>query len=134
MNERVRHVSVEIARDWREVYAFAASPQNMARWATGLGSAPRLVGGAWEFDGPEGPVRVRFTPRNELGVLDHHVTVPSGEEVYVPLRVIAGPGGCEVVFTVFRRAGATDEQFEADVAWVERDLATLKRLMEASAG
>ena len=134
MEQRVRHVGVGIGRDWREVYAFAASPQNMARWATGLGASPRLVGGEWEFDGPDGRVRVRFTPRNELGVLDHFVTVPSGEEVYVPMRVIANGSGCEVVLTVFRRPGASDEQFEADEAWVGRDLATLKGLMEAPTG
>jgi Fe-S cluster assembly iron-binding protein IscA len=49
------------------------------------------------------------------------------------MRVIpAGPGerGCEVVFTLRRRAGVTDEEFEADAAAVAADLAALRRLVE----
>lgn len=130
MTPQVRHLSVGIARDWRSAYDFASVPENMPRWATGLGSAPRRVGDEWEFDGPDGPVRVRFTPRNEFGVLDHYVTVRPGVEVYVPMRVIANGAGCEVVFTLIRLPGMTDEKFEADAAWVGRDLAGLKELME----
>ena len=130
MTPQVRHLSVGIRRDWQSVYAFASSPENMPRWATGLGSAPRRAGDAWEFDGPEGPVRVRFTPRNDFGVLDHYVTVAPDTEVYVPMRVIPHGAGCEVVFTLFRLPGMTDEKFDADADWVKRDLAKLKELME----
>jgi hypothetical protein len=59
--------------------------------------------------------------------------MPSGEAVYNPLRVIpAGEGrpGCEVVFTVRRRVGMTDEEFESDVATVAADLDRLRRLAE----
>ena len=132
MARPVRHLGVAIARDWRDVYEFAADPMNLPRWASGLGSAPRRVGGEWEVDGPEGPVKIRFAPRNDFGVLDHHVVVTPGNEVYVPLRVIANGAGCEVVLTLFRPAGMTDEKFEADAAWVERDLAMLKRVMESA--
>jgi hypothetical protein len=126
----VRHLSVGIARDLRAVYDFASRPVNMPHWATGLGSAPRKVGGEWEFDGPEGPVRVRFAPRNDFGVLDHYVTVRPGTEVYIPLRVIANGAGCEAIFTLIRQTGTTDEKLDADAAWVGRDLAALKGLME----
>lgn len=131
MTQEVRHLSVGIARDWRSVYDFASSPVNLPLWATGLGSAPRRAADGWEFDGPEGPVTVRFASRNDLGVLDHHVTVRPGTEVYIPLRVIANGPACEVIFTLIRLPEMTDEKFEADAAWVERDLMTLKELMEA---
>jgi hypothetical protein len=36
-----------------------------------------------------GRVTVTFAPRNDFGVLDHDVTLPSGETVYNPLRVIS---------------------------------------------
>lgn len=130
MTPQVHHLGVGIDRDWRSVYAFASSPENMPRWATGLGTAPRRAGDAWEFDGPDGPVRVRFAPRNGFGVLDHYVTVAPGTEVYVPMRVIAVGAGCEAVFTLIRLPGMTDETFEADAEWVRRDLAKLKELME----
>ncbi len=76
---------------------------------------------------------VEFAPPNTFGVLDHVVRLPSGEAVYNPLRVIPGGVGearCEVVFTVRRRAGMTDEEFDADAAAVAADLETLRTLLE----
>lgn len=88
-------------------------------------------------DSPMGEVTVEFAPPNEFGVLDHVVRLPTGEAVYNPMRV--QPGGvptdsdesrCEVVFTVRRRPGMTDEEFDADVSAVAADLATLRKLIE----
>jgi hypothetical protein len=78
-------------------------------------------------------VTVEFAPPNEFGVLDHVVRLPSGEAVYNPLRVIPGGVGglgCEVLFTVRRRPGMTDAEFDADVAAVAADLEVLRRLLE----
>jgi len=73
---------------------------------------------------------VRFSEPNDLGVLDHWVALQSGVEIYVPLRIIANGSGCELVLTIFRRPGATDEQFAADADWVMRDLQAAKKLLE----
>jgi hypothetical protein len=115
------HVSQWIDADAAEVYAFAADPANLTRWAAGLAD-PKLAA-----------VEVEFAARNEFGVLDHVVTLPSGERFYNPMRVIpAGLGepGCEVVFTLRRPTGVTDEEFDSDAAAVAADLATLRRLMQ----
>jgi hypothetical protein len=68
--------------------------------------------------------------RNQFGVLDHDVTVPTGETVHNPIRVIPNGDGSEIVFTLFRRAGVTAAEFDRDVRAVEKDLRTLKRLLE----
>ena len=70
-----------------------------------------------------------FAGRNELGVLDHDVRVGDAT-VHVPMRVVANGGGSEVLLTAFRRPGMSDEEFAADVAAVEKDLAALKTLLE----
>ncbi len=129
-----RHVSVWIEAAPEAVYEFAADPHDWRRWAAGLaqGGLHQTVDG-WVADSPMGEVTVEFSPPNEFGVLDHVVTLPSGETVYNPLRVIPGGVGerhCEVTFTVRRRAGMTDAEFDADVAAVAADLETLKRLLE----
>jgi hypothetical protein len=80
--------------------------------------------------GPVGSATVRFVERNRLGVLDHDVTVPSGETIHNPIRVIPNDGGSEVVFTLFRRPGVSAAQFAEDAQAVEKDLRTLKRLLE----
>ena len=46
------------------------------------------------------------------------------------MRVIAAGSGCEVVFTLRRRADQSDEDYEADATAIRTDLATLKRLLE----
>jgi hypothetical protein len=128
----VRHVSVSIARPPADVYAFASDPKNVPRWASGLASAIRRVDDEWIAEAPEGQVKVRFTPRNDLGVLDHEVVLPSGALVRVPMRVIPNGSGSEVVLTVFRRPGASDEELARDAQWVERDLNALKRALEGT--
>jgi hypothetical protein len=125
-----RHISVSIARPVREVYDYLADPANLPEWAAGLSSGVEQVDGKLISESPMGRVIVTFVPRNELGVLDHDVTLPSGEVVYNPMRVIPDGSGTEMVFTVRRRPGMTGEDFERDLAAVAEDLAAVKRLLE----
>ena len=81
-------------------------------------------------DSPLGRVTVVFAPPNAWGVLDHRVTLPSGEEVDNPMRVLAHPDGAEVVFTVRRRAEMTADDLDRDVAAVRADLESLRRHLE----
>jgi hypothetical protein len=132
--EKSRHVSIWIAAPPEAVYDFAVDPQTWPRWASGLAEGGlRQTADGWVADSPMGEVTVEFAPANEFGVLDHVVRLPSGEAVYNPLRVIPGGVGeprCEVLFTVRRRAGMTDEEFESDAATVAADLDRLRRLVE----
>lgn len=125
-----KHLSERIDRPAREVYEFAVEPTNLPRWAPGLGTAVEQVDGRWFVQTPMGRLGLAFAPRNEFGVLDHDVSLPSGEVVYNPMRVIADGDGCEIVFTLRCREGVTDEEFAADAQAVAADLARLKRLME----
>ena len=131
--KRVHHVSVSIDRPPADVYAYAAEPANLPRWAAGLSTstAIRAEGDALVVDSPMGTVRVQFVPRNALGVLDHDVILPSGEVVHNPLRVIANASGSEVVFTIYQRPGMSADDLARDVAAVEADLRALARLLDA---
>ena len=125
-----RTMSVRIARAHREVYDFASVPENFPRWASGLGKSLKSVDGEWIADTPEGPVKVRFTAPNDFGVLDHHVAIHPGVDIYIPTRVIANGTGTEVILTLFRLPDMTDDAFARDAEWVERDLRALKALLE----
>jgi hypothetical protein len=72
-----------------------------------------------------GKVRIRFTPRNELRVLDHDVTLASGVTVHNPMRVLPNARGSEVVFSLFRQPGTSDATFAEDAKRVEKDLRAL---------
>ena len=125
-----RHLSTHVERAWQDVYDYVAEPTHMIEWAPGLGTSIEPEGDAWVMDSPMGRIVVTFTPRNEFGVADHEVTVPSGETMYNPMRVVRDGDGCEVVFSVRRRAGMSDDDFDRDTKAVQADLDTLKRLME----
>ncbi|MGO4692189.1 YciI family protein [Glaciibacter sp. 2TAF33] len=125
-----RHVDVTVARPVADVYDYVRNPENLPAWAAGLGAAVHRVDGKWIAESPMGGVVVAFAPRNDYGVLDHDVTLPNGETVRNPMRVIAAPGGSLVVFTLSRRPGVTEAEFAADAATVSADLARLRGILE----
>lgn len=124
------HCSVVVRRAPDEVYAYAADPDHLPVWASGLArSEVRRDGDALVVASPMGEVRVRFVERNALGVLDHDVTLPDGSVTLNPFRVLAHPDGSELLFTV-RQGSMSDDELARDVATIEADLATLRDLLE----
>lgn len=129
--QKVKHISVGIERPYVDVYAFLADPANFPQWAEGLGqSFKHLEGAYWMAETPLGRMRLRFMLPNTFGVLDHALLPEDGPEMNNPMRVIANGSGSEVVFTLFQRPGMSDEDFARDAAWVQKDLAALKALLE----
>lgn len=124
------HVSID--RDWQAVYAYAARPESMPEWATGLSATMRREGDDYLADGgPIGTIRIRFTPENPYGILDHTVTLESGVSVYNALRVQKNGDGAEVLFTLLKLDGMDDEAFSRDAAHVRADLNRLKAILES---
>src|SRR3989344_5395951 len=103
-----RTLSVTIACPPRKVYEFVSNHENL----------------------PQGPAQIRFAEKNDFGVLDHYVKLASGVEVYVPMRVVPNGSGSEVIFTLFKTPEMSDKQFAEDAGMVERDLKTLKSVLE----
>lgn len=126
-----RNLSISINRNANDVYDFVSVPENFRLWASGLGKSLNKVDGVWIAETQQGPVRIRFSERNGFGILDHWVSPEPGLEIYIPMRVIANGSGSELVFTLFRLPGMSDQRFAADAEWVLRDLAALKNLLEA---
>jgi hypothetical protein len=125
-----RHLSTYIDRPAQDVYDYASNPANTPEWAAGLAGSIDQVDGDWVAESPMGRVVVKFAESNEYGVLDHTVTLPSGESVYNPMRVIPDGTGAEVVFTVRQRPDMSDDDFTRDATAVQTDLNTLKNLLE----
>jgi hypothetical protein len=90
----------------------------------------RRDGDEWVADAPFGKVRVRFVEPNAFGVMDHDVKLESGVTVRNPMRVVANGAGSELVFTLIRQPGMSDEQLARDREAVESDLRTLKGVLE----
>ena len=132
MTSHSTHLMESIDRPADEVYEYASDPANLPEWAPGLGTSVEKVGEEWFVETSMGRVGFAFVERNDHGVLDHDVTLPSGETIHNPMRVIRDGTGSEVVFTLRRLPNMTDEEFARDAEAVAADLARLKRLLEST--
>ncbi|RWM93805.1 MAG: SRPBCC family protein [Mesorhizobium sp.] len=127
---KCRIITVSIDRDWREVYDFASIPENFQRWAAGLGRRFERSGEESTAENPDGrPIRIRFSRPNEYGVLDH-IVFAEDKETRNAVRVLPNGTGAEVMFVLLRTPDMTQERFTADAEAVQRDLNTLKAMLE----
>jgi hypothetical protein len=123
-------LGIFIARPYELVSAFLAEPRNFPRWAAGLATGLEPSANGWVGDTLQGCVNIRFSPPNAFGIADHWVGLPTGEEVYVPLRALRHGAGTEVILTLFALPSMSEADFARDAAMVRRDLACLKDLLE----
>lgn len=125
-----KHISVSINLDPKIVYEFTSNPLNMPKWAAGLSGSIKKEGDHWLADSPMGKVTVRFTSKNDWGVLDHDVTLENGKIFHNPLRILKNEKGSEVVFTLYRQPDMSEDDFNHDASMVQADLNKLKKILE----
>ncbi|MFL5814362.1 MAG: SRPBCC family protein [Bdellovibrionia bacterium] len=126
-----KQISVSIQRSVTDVYEFASDPENLPKWAAGLSrSTITRSGDEWIADSPMGQVRVKFAPSNPFGVMDHDVTLPSGDVNHNPFRVVKNGEGSEVIFTLYRLPSMSDSSFDQDAKLIETDLLKLQSILQ----
>jgi hypothetical protein len=126
-----RHIGISINCPADKAYEFASDPMNLPTWATGLSEGKiRKDGEKVIADSPMGKITIQFAKKNTFGVLDHDVTLESGQKFYNPMRVFPNGDGCEVTFALYRQPDMSDADFEKDAATIEGDLRKLKGLLE----
>src|SRR5687768_8345108 len=113
-----------------KAYRFVTNPDNLPKWATAFCKSVRKEKGEWVVETPQGPAKIRFVATNDLGVADHYVSPAPGVDIYVPMRVVANGAHSEIMVTLFQLADMSDDVYAQDIQWVERDLRTLKRILE----
>jgi hypothetical protein len=130
MAREVRILHTTIAVPLTAAYEFAHQPANFAKWAAGLADTLHETADGWVAGTPEGEAAVRFSARNEHGVLDHWVELEGKPEIYIPLRMIANGDATEVELVLLRQPGMSDADFDRDAQKVAADLQALKALLE----
>lgn len=132
MPSESKQISEWIDRRAADVYEYASDPTNLPQWAPGLGNSVENVDGQWFVETPSGRASFAFAERNNYGVLDHEVTLPTGEVIYNPMRVVPHGDGSEVVFSLRRLPDMSDDDFARDAGLVRADLARLKQVVEST--
>lgn len=130
--QKTKTFSIPIARDAKSVYQFTSNAENLPKWAKAFCLSIKRAGSEWVMTTPMGEAKVRFAAQNEWGILDHYVSPKPSVEIYVPMRVIAaGKDASEVIFTLMQMPGMTDAAFAEDIKMVEKDLNSLKQVLES---
>lgn len=129
MNAKTLGISINCQP--KDVYEYITNPENLSEWATTFSfSVKKSELGEWIVETPEGEMKIEYVEKNEFGVADHYVITPQGKKIYNPMRVFPNSTGCEVIFTIFQVSGMSDVKFLEDAKLVERDLKSLKDVME----
>jgi hypothetical protein len=129
-------VTVTIDAPLETVSADIADPASHLEWATEFfsGSAEDVGDGTWRMNVARmgGPVLMRIDGDIALGVIDMYlapVGAPFGAPL--PVRVIPNGGGSDVLFTLTRLPGQTDQEWTEGLHSMKRELENLKTRHES---
>jgi len=127
-----RTIAISIARPADEVFDFVMEPQNFLKWAFVGQSSMRHVGANdWEVETSVGRRILRMPVPNAHGILDHY-SLRHRDDVphLIAMRVVPNGDGTELLYTMFKRPGQSDLEWESMIEWITTDLLTLKSLLE----
>ncbi|WP_339617038.1 SRPBCC family protein [uncultured Gilvimarinus sp.] len=129
---KIETLSVVIDAPADTVYHFVRDAHNLPRWVPFFTSVTATADAdTWQAQTPDGPTEIQFAPSNSFGVLDHRIRFSSGAILSNPMRVIKNGNGCVLMFTLFQINNMSEAQFNEDVRLVEKDLKTIRQLIEA---
>jgi hypothetical protein len=125
--------SVGINRDAATVFGFLANPANWPRWAVVnvLATSPTADPAWWAMQTPRGEAKLRIRAEASSGILDHDFLDPEASWT-VPARVVPNGAGAECMMTFFQPPTFDDAVFDDQIKLVDRELATLKQVLEAT--
>ena len=63
-------------------------------------------------------------------LLDTICIVPSGDEQFIPYRVVPNGEGSELIITNQQTAGVSDEEYTEQLLWMREELENIKKIME----
>ncbi|MGH7033929.1 MAG: hypothetical protein ACREFL_09395 [Stellaceae bacterium] len=124
--------TVRLDCDLEKAPAFLADPGNWPRWAVVNVKSTSRSGDPpwWDMVTPHGTVKLRLRADRHHGILDHDF-VDAQASLSVPARLVRNGEGAEFMITFFQPPGFSDDFFDRQIALVDRELTTLKAILEA---
>lgn len=126
--------TVVINRSPAEVFAFLADGKNWPRFAIHnvFSAQPGRNEGEWIIDTPRGPGELHLKPVASYGIVDHVFVDAQEGRWNVPARVVPAGEGSVFMMTLTKPEPMTEQDFQKGMTLLDEELATLKRLLEAS--
>jgi hypothetical protein len=129
MLHRYDTYSVSINRKPTEVYDFIADLKN---WPLFSDFAKNLefTDGQWIAHTEQGDVEIIPHFNKELLLLDSTCIVASGEEQFIPYRVVKNGEGSELIMTNYQGKTSSNEDYRQQLRWMNDELENVKQLLE----
>jgi Polyketide cyclase / dehydrase and lipid transport len=131
--DRAETRTIAIAAPPEEVLAVVGDGRRLPEWAPGFAPAVRRDGeggdGAWIVDSGSGELPIRLRVDAELGTVDILRREDPPRGAYA--RVVPNGAGSEFLFTLVFPAATDAAAVDAQMATVEAELRTVRRLAEA---
>ena len=130
MTFEIQHLGVCFNCSFATAYNYLSNWSNLTKWSSGLVGTPHQVADHWVISSLVGVVKIWPIHKNELGVLDFTIALPSGEQIYIPMRLISNGAGCSLILSLFRFESVSDEDFKNYLDLIRSDLQRLKTRLE----
>ena len=125
-------VSVSITAKPEKVWEFVSDINNWPKFSEFASDIEKVKDGEWIFHTSQGDVRVIEQFDKEHLLLDHVCIVPSGDEQFIPYRVVPNGEGSELMMTNQQTDGVSDEEYAEQLRWMKEELEKVKELQESA--
>lgn len=123
-------VSVSINAAPQKVWEFVADINNWPKFSDFARDIEHVADGKWVFHTSQGDVQVIEKFDRERMLLDTICIVPSGDEQFIPYRVVPNGNGSELIMTNQQTAGVSDEEYAEQLTWMREELENAKKILE----
>jgi len=126
-------ISVSIQAAPETVWEFVADLNNWKQFSDFGKNLEKLSDSEWIAHTSQGDVRVIPKFDKEHLLLDSVCIVPSGDEQFIPYRVVPNGTGSELIMTNQQTAHVSESEYQEQLGWMKTELETIKMLMEVKA-
>lgn len=123
-------VSVSINAKPEKVYKFVSDLNNWKQFSDFGRDIEQVEVGKWIFHTSQGDVTVSTHFDKQKLLLDHTCILASGEEQFIPYRVVPNGDGSELIMTNFQGKTSSDEDYAEQLKWMKDELNNIKAILE----
>jgi len=118
--------AISIAAPPEAVLRVIADPRRLPDWAPGFAQTVEPAGDHWLVSTGDGKARIRVRVSAEHGTVDLLAAGSPGTGAF--MRVLPNRAGSELLFTLFFPRGTEEPVLTAQMATVQEELETVRRL------
>jgi len=124
MNSKSRTITFTVNRKTAEAFdAILNIPPKL------MPDATKHDDGWWSFTSPWGPAKLKFHENRQLGILDHQF-VDNDTQWDIPMRVVSKGNDSEVITTIIKPDGMSDQTFNERMIEIEKIFLSMKQIIE----